>query len=330
MIVFQNWDELEANKDKIQGKIVCFNHPWKDYEDSYEYRVNGASRAAKYGAVAMLVRSVASKSIYSVHAGYQEYDPAQPKIPAAAITVEDAEMFQRMQARGQKIVVELNIDSKSVDNCYSNNLVFEIVGSEFPDQIVLAGGHIDSWDTGSQTGANDDGGGFVTVFEAFRLLKESGYRPRRTMRFIAWSGEEQGTPESGADDYMRRHKDEIKKHVAAFESDEGSTLLLGMGNTNGDEKIVKGILENYLSLIDASKYEPDGEMVDNGPLCDEGVACFKNLIKDTEDHEYYFRYHHTAGDSMSVMNPEEMDSNVLGIATFLYIVADLEKTVRTV
>ena len=136
----------------------------------------------------MLVRSVASKSIYSVHAGMQEYDPTQPKIPAAAITVEDAEMFQRMQERGQKIVVELSLENKLVSNCYSNNLVFEIQGSDFPDQIILAGGHIDSWDTGSQTGANDDGGGFITVFEAFRLLKENGYRPKRTLRFIAWSG----------------------------------------------------------------------------------------------------------------------------------------------
>ena len=189
----------------MKGKIVCFNHPWKDYYDSFEYRVSGASKSAKYGAVAMLVRSVASKSIYSVHAGMQEYDPAQPKIPAAAITVEDAEMFSRMQERGQKIVVELNLENKLVSGCYSNNLVFEIRGSEFPDQIVLAGGHIDSWDTGSQTGANDDGGGFVTVFEAFRLLKENNFRPRRTMRFIAWSGEEQGSPIDGAAQYMTTH-----------------------------------------------------------------------------------------------------------------------------
>ena len=104
MIVFKNWDEMEANKDKINGKIVCFNNPWINYDHSYEYRVHGASRVAKYGAAAMLVRSVASASIYSVHAGYHEYDKDQPKIPAAAITVEDAEMFQRMQDRGQKIV----------------------------------------------------------------------------------------------------------------------------------------------------------------------------------------------------------------------------------
>ena len=97
------------------------------------------------------------------------------------------------------------LENKLVDNCYSNNLVFEIKGSDFPDQIILAGGHIDSWDTGSQTGANDDGGGFMTVFEAFRLLKENNFRPKRTLRFIAWSGEEQGSPIDGAHQYMTSH-----------------------------------------------------------------------------------------------------------------------------
>lgn len=112
----------------------------------------------------MLVRSVASDSISSVHTGYMEYDPKYPQIPCAAITVEDAEMFDRMQARGQTIRLQLKLESQFVPNTYSNNIIFEIVGSQYPDQIVLAGGHIDTWDTGSQTGANDDGGGFITVF----------------------------------------------------------------------------------------------------------------------------------------------------------------------
>lgn len=116
------------------------------------------------------------------------YNESLPKIPAAAITIEDAEMFQRMQDRGQKIVVQLNMENKFVTGAYSNNAIFEIKGTEKPNEIIVAGGHIDSWDTGSQTGANDDGGGFITVFEAFRLLLKNGFRPRRTLRFIAWSG----------------------------------------------------------------------------------------------------------------------------------------------
>jgi len=228
-----------------------------------------------------------------------------------------------MQDRGQTIIVELSLESALVPKSYSNNLVFEIKGSEKPEEIVLAGGHIDTWDTGSQTGANDDGGGFITVFEALRLLKDNGFRPRRTLRFIAWSGEESGSYEDGAAQYVTTHEKEIAKHVAAFESDLGSTMLYGFGHSGEGADIVKGVLTNYLSILDAGHYEPDGESVDVGPLFERGVPIFKNLIKDTEDHEYYFRYHHTAGDSMTIMNADELDSNVVGIAAFLYIIADL-------
>ena len=140
----QDWDELEAMKNDVVGKIVCFNNKWIDYGHSVDYRVDGASKAAKYGAVGMLVRSVASNSISSVHTGYMEYDPAYPKVPCAAITVEDAEMFQRMQARKHTIKVHFVLENQFVDNSNSYNVVFEIVGSTFPEQIILAGGHIDS------------------------------------------------------------------------------------------------------------------------------------------------------------------------------------------
>lgn len=231
VIVFRNWDELEANHTKVAGKIVVFNNPWVNYSVSVDYRVNGASRAAKYGARAMLVRSITSISIESVHTGYMEYDPKLPKIPCAAIATEDSDMFQRMQDRGQKIMLHLVLQNQFVSNCYSSNLVFEIKGSTFPDQIIVAGGHIDSWDTGSQTGANDDGGGFITVFEALRLLLQNGFRPKRTLRFVAWSGEESGSEVDGAAQYLEAHRNELSKHILAFESDLGSSKLLGFGHT---------------------------------------------------------------------------------------------------
>lgn len=232
VVVVEDYDGLEKVKDKVKDKIVLFNNKWINYMESVTYRVDGPSIAASYGAAAMLVRSVASQSISSVHTGYMEYNDtvSKVKIPCAAITVEDSEMFARMQARGQKIVVHLILENQFVGNSYSNNIVFEIKGSQKPDEIVLAGGHIDSWDTGSQTGANDDGGGFITVFEAFRLIHQLGLRPKRTMRFIAWSGEESGSLRDGAAQYMTRHKNEIPKHVAAFESDLGSTKFLGIAH----------------------------------------------------------------------------------------------------
>lgn len=205
VVVVRNYSELDAMKDKVKGKIVCYNADWKSYGENVMYRVWGASNAAKYGAAAVLVRSVTPESIYSVHAGVMHYNESYPKIPAAAITVEDAEMFQRMQDRGQKIVVHLVMENKFVNGSYSNNVIFEIKGASKPNEIIIAGGHIDTWDTGSQTGANDDGGGFITVFEAMRLLLKNGFRPKRTIRFIAWSGEEWGGTQNGAHQYLSRH-----------------------------------------------------------------------------------------------------------------------------
>jgi carboxypeptidase Q len=128
-LVVESFDELEQRKVDASGKIVLFNHKWIDYPSSVDYRVDGPSIAAKYGAKAMLVRSLASESIYSVHTGYMQYDPQYEKIPCAAITVEDSEMFKRMQNRGQKIVVELNLETQFVPNSNSANLIFEIVGA---------------------------------------------------------------------------------------------------------------------------------------------------------------------------------------------------------
>ena len=195
---------------------MVYNQPWTTYGESVQYRSSGAWRAAKYGAVAALVRSVASQSISSVHAGIMYYNDAYPKIPFAAITVEDAEMFSRMQGRNQTITLELKMESKTYPNTYSNNIIFEIKGETIPEEILLMGGHIDSWDTGSQTKANDDGGGFITCFEAMRLILKSGLKPKRTIRFIAWSGEEWGDPHNGAHAYVEAHKYELKNHIVAF------------------------------------------------------------------------------------------------------------------
>lgn len=327
-IVVRSFDELDAMKDQVQGKIVVYNAPWINYGSTVAYRVAGASRASKYGAVAALVRSVTPDSIESVHTGIQFYDSAYPEIPVAAITKEDAEMFQRMQVRNQTITLHLVMESVKVEGANSSNLIFEIEGSTQPDKILLMGGHIDSWDTGSQTGANDDGGGFITIFEAMRLIKKNGLRPKRTLRFIAWSGEEWGDPRNGAQQYALNHKDELANHIVAFENDLGSTRLLGFGY-NGPEaglNIIKSIAANYMSIINATLVNDEGHGSDTSPLYSAGVPVMANSVYDTPDHEFYFTYHHSAGDSMSIMNADDMDSNVLGIAAMFYILADLDNT----
>jgi carboxypeptidase Q len=293
--VVRNWDELDSLKDKVKGKIVVYNEPWVNYGTTVAYRANGASRAAKYGALAALVRSVTPDSIESVHTGIQYYDGAYPSIPVAAITTEDAEMMYRMQARNQTITLHLIMESLKVSGCNSSNLVFELKGATLPDEIFLMGGHIDSWDTGSQTGANDDGGGFITVFEAMRLLKKNGYQPKRTLRFIAWSGEEWGDPNNGAQQYARNHKDELAKHIIAFENDLGNTRLLGFGY-NGPEAglaIVKDIADKYMNIINSSLVNDEGHGSDTSPLYNLGVPVMANSVYDTVDHKFYFTYHHS-------------------------------------
>jgi carboxypeptidase Q len=191
------------------------------------------------------------------------------------------------------------------------------------------GGHIDSWDTGSQTGANDDGGGFMTVYDAMKLILDNKFRPKRTLRFIAWSGEEFGDPNNGGNQYVRLHQNEISNHVAVFESDEGSRKLLGFGfsGNSSARELMRNISKQYLSMIGCDYIGEDGEEADSEHLFEKGVPMIKNIVEDTDDQQFYFTYHHTQGDSMSIMDPDQMDSNVLGIAVLTYIIADLDKTI---
>lgn len=157
-----------------------------------------------------------------------------------------------MVQRGQRVTLRLNISTSFQSNCNSSNLVFEIKGSQQPEKILLMGGHIDSWDTGSQTGTNDDGGGVITVYEALRLLLKKGLRPKRTLRFIAWSGEESGQDNDGAAQYVASHKSEISNHVLAFESDLGSTRLKGFGLSGAGLPVLRQVVGDFLGPLEVS------------------------------------------------------------------------------
>ena len=330
VIVVQDFNDLEAKQNQIKGKIVLMNGKWVNYSYSVKYRRQGPSLAAKYGAIGFLLRSIASKSLASPHTGSIDYDPNYNMIPAAAISLEDADMFNRMQNRGQIITVNLYMEAKFLEPTISYNLVGEIVGSTYPEQVILIGGHIDSWDTGPQTGANDDGGGVMVCFEAVRTLLKLGLRPKRTIRFIAYSGEEMGGPYSGNKAYLRTHINELKDHVVAFETDDGIKNILGFGFTGGAKgfEIVNQISNTYFKALNASKLIfGKGNNTDTQPFIDTyGIPIMNNFIDDTSDMKYYFTYHHSAGDSMSIMNPWEMDRNVIVISGMMYIIADLPFT----
>jgi carboxypeptidase Q len=330
VIVVHSFDELEQVKDTVSGKIVLYNFKWEGYGKSVQYRVIGANRASKYGAIGCLIRSVAPITYETPHTGTLYYDDTYPRIPAAAISIESALMIDHNISRGKKVLVNLYMEAQyHSDLKDSHNVVGEILGSEKPNEIIVLGGHIDSWDTGPQTGANDDAGGVMVCFEAIRLLIKLGLRPKRTLRFVAWSGEEFGDSNSGANAYVRLHRDEMKNHILGFESDLGTTHLKGFGFTGSQEarESVRFISKMYLSKLNLTKVTEDGESQDVSPFYDEfKIPIMNNFIDHSTLNEDYFRTHHSAIDNMSALDPEAMDENVRGIATMLYIIADLESS----
>ncbi|MGE3344946.1 MAG: M28 family peptidase, partial [Vicinamibacterales bacterium] len=185
VIVIGSFDELEAKSADVRGKIVLFNVPFTNYGQTVPYRSTGPARAARHGAIAVLVRSVGPVGLRTPHTGATTYTPNVPMIPAAAITVEDAERFQRLQNRGVPIRVRLEMDAHFEPDAQSFNVIGELTGRELPNELVVIGCHFDSWDVGA--GASDDGGGCIVTWEALRLMKQLGLRPRRTVRVVLWT-----------------------------------------------------------------------------------------------------------------------------------------------
>jgi carboxypeptidase Q len=244
-VVVRNFGELDKLGEGARGKIVVYNAPFTNYGATVLYRLQGASRAARYGAVAALVRSITPVSLQTPHTGAMQYDPAQPKIPVAAITIEAAELLQRMNDRGDHPTLKLKMDAKFLPDAESANVIAELKGSEKPDEIVLISGHYDSWDVGQ--GAHDDGGSCIVVWEAVRLLKELGLRPRRTIRVVLYTNEENGL--RGGNAYRDAHREELAKHVLAIEADSGVYRPEGFGLVATAPLQVRANLEEIAKLL---------------------------------------------------------------------------------
>jgi len=316
VLVVSSFDDLQAHAAAARGRIVVFDVPFTSYGATVQYRVNGAVAAARAGAVASLVRSVTPYSLATPHTGNMHYNDSVPKIPHAAITVEDAEMLARMQARGDTAIVHLTMHAKTLPDAPSRNVMGELVGTERPDEVVVLGGHTDSWDVGQ--GAMDDGGGVVVAWEAVALLKRMGLRPRRTIRVVGWVNEENG--ERGAEAYHERHHDELSRTVLAIESDAGVFRPEGFGFTGSDSAfaIVRQI-GRLLEPIGAGVIARGGGGADVAPLGADGVPMMGLNV----DGSHYFWYHHSDADTMDKLDPREMAMCVATMAVMAYIVADL-------
>lgn len=318
VLVVNSFDDLAENADRAEGRIVLWNVEFTSYGNTVRYRSEGAIQAAEAGATASLVRSVGPFSLYTPHTGNSRYADDVPRIPHAAVTVEDAMMMQRMQDRGQTIRVQLEMNALQLPDAESRNVVAELRGTEFPDEVVVLGGHIDSWDQG--TGAMDDAGGCVAAWDAVKLLHELGMRPKRTIRVVMWTNEENGL--RGANAYRDEHLDALDDHVLAMESDSGIFDVQGFGFSGSDAAydVISGI-GRLLEPIEAGTIRRGGGGADIGPIMAEGVPGMGLNV----DGSRYFWYHHTKADYVSMIDPGHLNEAVAAMAVMAYVVADMDQ-----
>jgi carboxypeptidase Q len=322
VVTVRGWDELEAHPD-VRGKIVLFDVPFTSYGETVAYRTRGPSRAARRGAVAALVRSVGPVSLRTPHTGTLRYDESDPKIPAAALTLEDAALVARSCARGERPRLRLRMEARMEGEVESANVVADLPGRERPDEVVLLCGHLDTWDVGQ--GSTDDGGGCLAAWEAVRLMKRLGLRPRRTVRAVLYTNEENGL--RGAEAYREAHADELARHVLALESDSGVARPSGIGLARAASPRARASLATVASLLrglGADRLGEDGGGADVGPLARSGV-----LVGGLDvDESRYFWVHHTPADTFDKLDRTDFGLCVATFAVIAYVVADLEEPLR--
>ena len=319
-----SFDELHALGEKVRGKIVLYYVPMKRHPEGDDYgpgatlRYRGAAEAAKQGAVATLIRSVGTLAARLPHTGAQAYEDGVDKIPAAALASEDADLLHRLIASGEKVRVRIILGCRILPDVVSANVIGELRGRSTPEEFVVIGGHLDSWDLGA--GAIDNGAGVAISMEALRIIKKLNLRPKRTIRAVLFMNEENGS--RGGKAYAADHRLELDHHVAAIESDSGAGAPLGFGVTAG-----KGALERVAALAlalqsvaNAQDVQEGGGGVDTGPMRKAGVP----LLSLRQDMTYYFDYHHTAADTLDKVNRRDLADNAVAMAYMAWALANLD------
>jgi carboxypeptidase Q len=330
VVVVENWKQLNAlPPGAVKGKILLFNHKFdkelaaqggggEAYGGGVIYRGAGPIAGATAGAAAVLVRSVGGADFRLPHTGMTEYTDGVTKIPAAAVTAEDADMLKDLTSQGP-VKLHLTLTPKTLPDTDSFNVIADWKGTEHPEQVVVASGHLDSWDLG--TGAIDDGAGVVVSMQVIHLLHDLGIHPRRTVRVIAWMSEEEGS--EGAAQYMIDHKDDAANHIGAIESD------LGADHPTGIYYAGKPALGQWLrpvaELLDSIGAESLTSSPETGEdiegLTEKGVPSFAPI----QDSRFYFNYHHTAADTFDKVDPKHLNENAAVMAVLAYALADSQE-----
>jgi hypothetical protein len=330
VVAVRNFDELKAlPREKVAGKIVVFNYPFDKqmaavgrggaaYERAVVSRGGGPSAAARQGAIACLIRSVGGADYRLPHTGLTKYADDAPKIPAGAVTAEDADLIVDLVRQGT-VRMKLMLTPQTLPEVESYNVIGDIKGTEHPEQVVVVSGHLDSWDLG--TGAIDDGAGVAVSMEAANLIQKLKLRPKRTIRVIAWMNEENGLMGSKA--YAKDHEKDFGNHFAAMETDGGAGHPLGLNIAGRRE--VKAMLAPVADILEGSgagmltMVEHCGADIE--PMEDAGVPAFSPI----QDSRFYFNYHHTAADTLDKIVPKELAENSAIVAVAAYALANSEQ-----
>ena len=330
VIVVRNFDELKSlPRDKVAGKIVLFNYPFdkqmaaegrggEAYGEAVVYRSHGPVAAARQGAIACLIRSVGGADYRLPHTGETDYVNDTPKIPAGAVTAEDADLIADLVRQGP-VRLKLVLTPQTLPDVESANVIADIKGSEHPEQVIVVSGHLDSWDLG--TGAIDDGAGIAVSMETANLFQKLHLKPKRTIRVIAWMNEENGL--AGSKQYAKDHEKEWMNHFAAMETDGGADHPLGINIKAKPEvkkmfapiaAILQGSGAGMLNLVEHCG-------ADIGPMEKAGVPAFSPI----QDSRFYFNYHHTAADTLDKIVPKELAENAAVVAVLAYALANMEQ-----
>lgn len=312
-----SFEDLQTHSAEAKGRIVLFNVPYTSYSETVTYRTTSARAAAQYGAVGVLVRSVGPMGLRTAHTGSVTYAPGLPEIPAASISVEDTNRIVRLTQRGHYVTMRLVTGGHYEADVESANVVAEIRGRERPDEVVLLGGHLDSWDVG--TGAADDGVGCIVTWEALRLMKRLGLRPRRTIRLVLFTNEENGL--RGANAYADRYGEAAGNHVFALESDSGVLAPAALGFSGGaSARAMIAQIGSLLAPIGLADVGPGGGGADIGPIAQLGNVPTMAYLGDATR---FFVFHHTAADTVERIAADDVSRAAAAITAVTYVVAEM-------
>jgi Zn-dependent M28 family amino/carboxypeptidase len=330
VIAVRNFDELKSlPAEKVKGKIVLFNYHFDEemamdgrageaYGEGVQYRSDGPVAAAKQGAVACLIRSVGGADYRLPHTGMTKYSGDVPKVPAAALAAEDAEMIAHLVQQGA-VKMKLVLTPQTLPDAESFNVIGDVKGSEHPEQIVIVSGHLDSWDLGR--GAIDDGAGVAVSMEAANLVRKLGLHPKRTIRVIAWMNEENGT--AGSKAYAADYAKEMPNHFAVMETDNGA------GHPTGLNIKWKPELKPMLKPVAAILQECGAGLLTFSEHCGADIEPMEKLgvpaFSPVQDSRFYFNYHHTAADTLDKIVPKELAENSAVVAVAAYAFANSER-----